>query len=78
MINILLERYDYIFMEGASLNIYSDTKELVEYVDKVIAVFSSRSVIKQLDRESIDYLKKLNGKLMGGVLNGIEMKELKI
>ncbi len=78
MIDELSLNYDYIFLEGSSLNNYSDTKELVEYVDKVIPVFSASSVIKQLDRESISYLKSLNGKLMGAVLNGIEMKELKI
>ena len=78
MMDELSSNYDYIFLEGSSLNNYSDTKELVEYVDKVIPVFSATSVIKQLDRESISYLKSLNGKLMGAVLNGIEMKELKI
>jgi polysaccharide biosynthesis transport protein len=35
-------------------------------------------VIKQLDRESIDYLKNLNGKFMGAVLNKIHTKELAI
>lgn len=78
MLHELSINYDYIFLEGSSLNNYSDTKELVEYVDKVIPVFSATSTIKQVDRESITYLKNLNGKLMGAVLNGIEMKELKL
>ncbi len=78
MMNELSLNYDYIFLEGSALNNYSDTKELVEYVDKVIPVFSASSVVKQQDRESISYLKSLNGKLMGAVLNGVEMKELKV
>jgi succinoglycan biosynthesis transport protein ExoP len=78
MIRKLSETYDYIIMEGAALNNYSDTKELVDYADKVLTVFSADSVIKQLDRESIDYLKNLNGKFMGAVLNKINTKELAI
>jgi polysaccharide biosynthesis transport protein len=78
MIRKLSETYDYIIMEGAALNNYSDTKELVDYSDKVLAIFSAESVIKQLDRESIDYLKELNGKFMGAVLNKINTKELAI
>ncbi len=78
MMNELASHYDYVFLEGSSLNDYSDTKELVEYVQKVIPIFSSESVIKQLDRESIGYLKNLNGKLMGAVLNKVEMKALKV
>ena len=78
MINALSENYDYIIMEGASLNNYSDSKELIDFADKVIAVFSAESIIKQLDRESIDYLRNLNGKLMGAVLNRINTKELTV
>jgi Mrp family chromosome partitioning ATPase len=78
MIRKLSETYDYIIMEGAALNNYSDTKELIDYADKVLSVFSAESVIKQLDRESIDYLKELNGKFMGAVLNKINTKELAI
>src|SRR5690606_25325203 len=71
MIGTLKERYDYIFMEGASLNDYSDTKELIEFVDGVIVVFSAQSTLKLVDRESIKYLKTLNGKFQGAVLNNI-------
>jgi Mrp family chromosome partitioning ATPase/uncharacterized protein involved in exopolysaccharide biosynthesis len=78
MIRKLSETYDYIIMEGAALNNYSDTKELIDYTDKVLTVFSAESVIKQLDRESIDYMKGLNGKFMGAVLNKVNTKELAI
>lgn len=74
----LRERYDYVFLEGAALNNYSDTKELIEYVDKVIPVFNAASVMRRIDYESLSYLKSLNGKLMGSILNGIELRELKV
>ena len=78
MIKTFQQNYDYIIMEGAALNDYPDTKELVEYVDVVIPVFSAESTIKQLDKESIHYLKSLNGRLMGAVLNKVENENLKI
>ncbi len=68
--------YDYIFLEGPSLNKYADSKELTEYVDKVITVFSAEENITDADRKSISYLQKLNGKLMGAVLNRLEMINL--
>lgn len=73
----LTEHYDYIFFEGAPLNNYSDTKELVHYVDKVIAVFAAESDIKESDKNSITYLRNLGHKFLGGILNKMDLKELK-
>lgn len=74
----LADDYDYIFLEGASLNDYSDSKELVEFSDLVLPVFSAQSVIKQMDKESIAYLKRLDGKLIGSVLNMVETQDLNL
>ena len=68
--------YDYILMEGASLNEYSDTLELVNYADKVIAVFDAPSSLKTADRESIDFLNGLGDQFIGGILNRVEEREL--
>jgi succinoglycan biosynthesis transport protein ExoP len=70
--------YDYVFLEGASLNDHSDTKELSEFADRIVPVFSSHSVIKQIDQESITYLKSLGNKLFGAVLNNINIRDLKL
>lgn len=78
IIEHLKQQFDYIFLEGPSLNDYSDTQELVSYVDKVIPVFSSETSIKQIDRESITYLKRLDGKLLGTILNRVQLQDLKI
>jgi polysaccharide biosynthesis transport protein len=64
--------YDFIFLEGTFLNQYADSKELVAYSDKVIGIFSSKSVLKQSDKESLNYLKGLNSKFLGVVLNKVE------
>jgi succinoglycan biosynthesis transport protein ExoP len=65
-------QYDYILMEGASLNLHADTKELLKYADGVVAVFSAKSTIRQMDKESIGFLKNHKEKLVGAVLNGVE------
>ena len=70
-INDLAESYDYIFLEGASLNKYSDTRELVNFADKIVAVFSSESEIKDEDKTSIDYLLAQGDKFFGSILNKI-------
>lgn len=68
--------YDYIFLEGPALNKYADSKELIEYVDKVVTVFSAANSVDAADKKSINYLQKLNGKLMGAVLNKLEVNNL--
>lgn len=76
IISTLKSKYDYILMEGPSLNEYSDTMELVKFVDGVISVIKAGAIIKQKDRESITYLNSLNGQIMGGVLNQVEETDL--
>jgi polysaccharide biosynthesis transport protein len=78
LITVLSESFDYIMLEGAALNDFSDTKELVRYADKVVAVFSADTSIKQLDRESIYYLKSLGKKFGGCILNRVDAKDLKL
>lgn len=78
LITILSDSFDYILLEGAALNDFSDTKELVKYADKVVAVFSAESSVRQLDRESIYYLKSLGKKFGGAILNRVETKDLKL
>lgn len=74
----LSSNYDYILMEGPSINEYSDTKELVEFSDKVIPVFSADTVLNQLDQESVKYLKSIKTKLLGSVLNKVQLKDLSV
>jgi polysaccharide biosynthesis transport protein len=57
----LIPEFDYIFLEGPPLNDFSDSKELTHYVDGVVAVFSATHIIKQIDKESINFFKGMNG-----------------
>ena len=70
------EHYDYIFIEGAALNNHADSKELSKYVDGIVSVFSSKSVIRQTDKESIQFLKRTGDKYVGAVLNGVETENM--
>jgi len=72
----LENQYDYIFLEGASLNRYSDSQELSTYADKIIVVFSANSEITESDKESIEMLKGLKDKIIGTVLNKVELRNL--
>ncbi|HEY9007950.1 MAG TPA: hypothetical protein VIM75_17540 [Ohtaekwangia sp.] len=78
MIANLSLQYDYIFLEGPSINEYSDSKELIDYVDKVIAVFDANTNLNHLDKESINYLKSIKDKLLGSVLNKVQLKDLSV
>lgn len=74
----LTSYFDYVFLEGPPLNDYSDSKELAQYVEGVIAVFSAQDVIKQIDRQSISFFKELNGKFSGSILNMVDMKNVNV
>ena len=76
MIANLTQQYDYVLMEGPALNDYSDSKELIDYADKVIPIFRADAAINNMDKESLKYLRSMNGKLMGTVLNYVRLKNL--
>jgi polysaccharide biosynthesis transport protein len=78
LVSLLAENFDYVLLEGAALNDYSDTKELVKFSDKVVAVYSAENNIKQMDRESIQYFKSLGKKFGGALLNKVDAKDLKL
>lgn len=72
----LKEHYNYIFLEAAPMNAFTDVKELIDYADGVITIFSAESVIKPADSDAIEYLKNLNGKFQGAILNKVELENL--
>ncbi|RYE52948.1 MAG: hypothetical protein EOP48_15395, partial [Sphingobacteriales bacterium] len=72
----LLRRYDYIFMEAAPLNGFTDTKELEVFAEGVIAIFSASAEIRQTDKDSIKYLSGLKKKFLGAVLNKVEKPDI--
>ncbi len=72
----LAHQYDYVFVEGAPLNSYSDSKELADAADSVVAVVSAHAVLDEPDRRSFEYLASLNGKFAGCILNSVRTEDL--
>jgi succinoglycan biosynthesis transport protein ExoP len=72
------EEYDFIFMEGAPLNEYTDTMELINYADGMIAVFAADANFTNLDKESIEFLHLHKDKFIGAILNRVEVEHLDI
>jgi Mrp family chromosome partitioning ATPase len=69
-------KYDFIFLEAASINKYSDSLELEDFVDKIIPVFDATTSMTNKDEAGITYLKSLKNKVLGGILNKADLKNL--
>lgn len=69
-------KYDFVFMEAASLNKYSDARELLPFADKIIVVMSSESPIGNEDKDTLAFLQGLEGKMLGGILNKVDLKNI--
>lgn len=64
--------YDIVLIEAASLNVHTDAKELMKYVESVAVVVSAKSSSKPADRESFDFLKQAGDQFAGAVFNKVE------
>jgi len=74
--NELLEHYDYVLFEGAPLNGFTDTRELAQYADGIVAIFSAKLTLTSIDKESIKYFKTVGDKFIGAILNQVDSDEL--
>lgn len=72
----LKQHYDYILLEGAALNTHADSKELTDFVEGVVLVFSAKNSLGEIDRESIGFLKIHRNKFIGAVLNNVDEQNL--
>ncbi len=75
-IDKLKHHYDFIFLEGAALNTHADSKELTDFVEGIVLVFSAENSLGENDRESIEFLKDHRDKFIGAVLNKIDEQNL--
>ena len=72
LLSAVEDQYDFVFLEGAAMNLYTDAKELSKHVEGVVAVFAADAAIKQPDKETISFLKGLGDRFLGAVLNRVE------
>lgn len=74
----VIHHYDFIFLEGAALNTHADSKELAEYVEGIVAVFSAKNTVGEIDKDSIHFLKSNRNKFIGVVLNNVDEQNLSV
>lgn len=74
----IAESYDFVLVEAAALNHRADSKELVDWVDGIIAVFSAKSSYAQIDKDSVRYLNSTGDKFVGTVLNNVEAYNMEL
>ena len=71
LMDALKKEFDFILIEGASLNFYADSKELVQYAQGVFAVFAADASVSQVDTESLKFITELREKNQGVILNKV-------
>ncbi|MFL5787963.1 MAG: exopolysaccharide transport family protein, partial [Flavisolibacter sp.] len=75
-IHELTNYYDYILMEGASLNDHSDSWELSKYAESVSIVFSANTAIGSSDSQAFNYMETMKQKFLGAVLNDVRPENI--
>jgi succinoglycan biosynthesis transport protein ExoP len=65
----LRDVFDIIIIEASSLSTLNKSKEWNKFGDKILTVFEAGKSFSKNEMKQIDYLKNLNGKFMGWVLN---------
>lgn len=75
LIESFKKSYDFIFLEGAALNSYSDSKELSKYVDHMVSVYSVDDEVSGLDKSSLSFLNQKDDIHVLRVLNRINLDD---
>jgi len=65
------KHYDYIIMEGGASGIYSDSKELSIYAEKIVAVISAANAIPDSKAAALSFFESLGEKFMGVIINKV-------
>lgn len=69
--NALGELFDIVIVEMASLDALNRAKEWVGFSDKLVAVFEANQTVTPAKNEQINYLRSLDFKFIGWVLNKV-------
>ena len=69
LLNEMRKKYDYIFIEGAALDNFADSKEISKYVDSFMLIVSADQQITSQDQASVSFVKRYSDKFIGAILN---------
>jgi len=67
--NELKKRFDIIIIEAGALNALNKSKEWIVSADKVVAVFEKDRAIDASGLSGVNYLRNMNGKMLGWIFN---------
>ena len=71
------EHFDYVVMDTPPLGAVTDAQVLSTKVDGIILVVKAGATKKDVVMNSVNLIKKVNGNLIGTVLNGVEQSKNK-
>ncbi|OOQ60765.1 exopolysaccharide transport family protein [Mucilaginibacter pedocola] len=71
----LKNKYDVIIVETPALSTLNKSKEWILFANKVVAVFEANKPVKKSQKEDLNYLRNLEGKFAGWVLNKASLPE---
>lgn len=74
----LKTNYDIVIIEAPALDDLNKSKEWILFADKVVAVFEANQSISFAKEQQINYLRSLDKKLVGWVLNKVTDEKVKI
>ncbi len=74
LLDICRGRYDYIIIDGTPVGIVSDILVLAPYIDGYVVVVRADQTTKYMLRDTIQSIQRVNGKVLGIVLNGLRTK----
>ena len=73
----LKSHYDIIIIEASALNYLNKSKEWILFSDKILSVFQANQTITLVKQQHINYLKSLDNKFIGWVLNKVTNEKVK-
>ena len=73
----LKAHYDIIIIEASALNYLNKSKEWILFSDKILSVFQANQTITLVKQQHINYLKSLDNKFIGWVLNKVTNEKVK-
>ncbi|MEO7212484.1 Wzz/FepE/Etk N-terminal domain-containing protein [Mucilaginibacter sp.] len=73
--NELKTKYDIIIIETPALSTLNKSKEWILFANKTIAVFEANKGVKKSQKNDLNYLRSLNEKFAGWILNKADIPE---
>ncbi len=77
IIDSLLQEYDFIMLEGANLNEYSDSEELTNFAEYIVPVFSVNDEFQSKDKKSLEFLYQLKDRISLTILNEVKDEDIR-